>query len=113
MNPWIYVVFGGFFEMVWATAMMKSDGFTVLSWVLVTMVFCLVSVYFLYRGMKYLPTGACYAVWTGCGTVLSTLSGVILFGDVLSGIEVFFLAVLIGGILLLQYFDNGAEKAKV
>lgn len=110
MNPWINVVIGGFFEMVWATAMMKSDGFTVIPWTLVTLVFCLVSVYFLYQGMKYLPAGGCYAVWTGCGTVLSTISGVILFGDFMSGIEVFFLAVLIGGILLLQYFDSGTKN---
>lgn len=111
MNPWLYVVTGGFFEMVWATAMMKSDGFSILPWTIVTMVFCMVSVYFLYQGMKSIPAGACYAVWTGCGTVLSTVSGVILFGDVLSGIEVLFLAILIGGILLLQYFDGSGKNA--
>ena len=112
MNPWVFVVIGGFFEMVWATAMMLSEGFTILTWTLVTMVFCLVSVYFLYQGMKVIPAGACYAVWTGCGTILSTISGLILFDDVLGATDVLFLAILIGGILLLQFFDGSTKKEK-
>ncbi|MCQ2078880.1 MAG: multidrug efflux SMR transporter [archaeon] len=112
MNPWVFVVVGGFFEMLWATTMNYSDGFTDPFWTVVTFLISLVSVYFLNIGMKSgLPVGACYAVWTGCGTVLSTISGILVFGQVLGALEVLFLAILIGGIILLQYFD-GKEKSE-
>lgn len=110
MNPWIFIFVGGVFEMIWATTMGMSDGFTDIFWTVTTFLISLVSVYFLNMGMKRgLPVGASYAVWTGCGTVLSTISGWLVYGEVMSGLEVLFLAILIGGILLLQYFD-GKEK---
>lgn len=113
MNPWIYLVIGGFFEMGWASTMGLSDGFTDPFWTGVTFIINLVSIYFLNLGIKSgIPLGACYAVWTGCGTVLSTIAGIILFGEVMSGLEVFFLAVLVGGLLLIQYADGKDEKSE-
>ncbi len=112
INPWVMIFIGGVFEMIWATTMNLTNGFTDLFWTPVTFGISLVSVYFLNFGLKAgLPIGACYACWTGCGTVLSTISGIIVYGDVFGALDCVFLALLIGGILLLQYFD-GKEKAQ-
>lgn len=113
MNPWLYLVIGGVFEMLWATTMEMSDGFTDIFWTILTFVINLVSIYFLNLGIKSgLPLGACYAVWTGCGTVFSTISGTVFFGDAMSALEVLFLALLLGGLLLLQYSDGKTGESE-
>lgn len=111
INPWAMIFLGGIFEAVWATTMNESDGFTDLFWTPVTFGISLVSVWFLYQGLRAgLPTGSAYAAWTGCGTVLSTVSGIVIYGQMLSALQALFLALLIGGILLLQFVDDPNRK---
>ena len=62
--------------------------------------------------MRKLPIGMCYAVWAGCGTVMSAVFGWIIFNQGLSLIEIFFLAILIGGILLLQLQEGDGSGEK-
>ena len=112
-NPWIMIFVGGLFEAVWATTMNMSDGFTDLFWTPVTFGISLISVWFLYQGFRMgRPVGSSYAAWTGCGTVLSTVFGLVFYDQLLSGLQVLFLAILIGGILLLQYVDDPSRKTK-
>lgn len=111
MNPWIALVAGGFFEMCWAIVMNLSDGFVKVEWGIAAYLISLISVYLLYVAMRKLPIGMCYAVWAGCGTVMSAVFGWIIFNQGLSTVEMFFLAVLIGGILLLQLQEgSGSEE---
>ncbi|MGI6009687.1 MAG: DMT family transporter [Methanomethylophilus sp.] len=113
MNPWIYVAAGGIFEAIWAVTMNMSDGFTDPVWVIVTLAVCMVSVWFLNHGFRAgLPVGSCYATWTGCGTVLSTVFGILFFGQVPSLLGFLFLAVLVGGILLLQSASPAETEKK-
>lgn len=107
INPWIYIAAGGVVEAVWATTMNESEGFTIPSWSVLTFLISLVSVWFLYRGLKFgLPTGTAYAAWTGCGTVFSTAFGILIYDQVLGAVQFLFLALLIGGILLLQVAEG-------
>lgn len=111
MNPWVYLVAGGFFEMCWAVVMNVSDGFAKPLWGIAAYLISLISVYMLYVAMRKLPIGMCYAVWAGCGTVMSAVFGWIIFSQGLSLVEIFFLAILIGGILLLQLQEgSGSEE---
>ena len=109
MNPWICLVAGGFFEMCWALVMNLSDGFVKVEWGIAAYLISLISVYLLYVAMRKLPIGMCYAVWAGCGTVMSAVFGWIIFSQGLSMIEIFFLAILIGGILLLQLQEGSGD----
>ena len=88
INPWIMIFVGGLFEAVWATTMNMSDGFTDLFWTPVTFGISLISVWFLYQGFRMgLPVGSSYAAWTGCGTVLSTVFGLVFYDQLLSGLQ--------------------------
>lgn len=106
-NPWLLIAVGGLFEAVWATTMNESAGFTDPFWTAVTYSINLLSVWFLYRGLKTgMPMGGAYAVWAGCGTVVSTAFGYLFYGQALAPLEFLFLAVLVAGILLLQYAEG-------
>ena len=87
---WFYLVLAGGFEVVWATFMKLSHGFTRLGFALATL-----------AGMavKHLPLSLAYPVWTGIGAVGSIIVGVILFKDQLQPATWFFIALLVIGII--------------
>lgn len=106
-RSWIWVLIGGILETSWATGMKLSDGFTEPGWTIFTILFLVLSVLFLNKGLKSgLPTGACYAVWVGIGAVGSIAVGMLLFGDVLNVLGWICLAVVIVGILGLNLTES-------
>ncbi|VTQ26515.1 transporter [Pseudomonas aeruginosa] len=66
---WIYLLLAGVFEIVWATAMKESAGFTRLWPSLVTLLFMILSFGLLAVSMKTLPLGTAYTIWVGIGAV--------------------------------------------
>ena len=62
---WVYLVTAGIFEVVWATGLKYSQGFTKLYPSLITVAGMIVSFYLLSLAVKTLPMGTAYAVWDG------------------------------------------------
>ncbi|MGF9643036.1 multidrug efflux SMR transporter [Paenibacillus sp. MABNS29] len=52
--------------------------------------------------MKSLPMGTSYAVWTGIGTVGSTITGMFLYGEQKSVLRVLFIAMIFAAALGLK-----------
>ncbi len=102
-KAWLWVLFGGMFETVWATFMKMSDGFTVIHFTILTLIFMFVSVWMLNKGLKLgLPMGPSYAVWVGIGAIGAVIVGIALFGEMLNLVGFLFLALVIGGIIGLN-----------
>lgn len=78
---WVMLGIAGIFEVVWATCMKYSDGFTNLGWSLLAFAGMAVSFFLLARATKTLPLGTAYAVWTGIGALGSVIVGIILFKE--------------------------------
>ena len=110
MSPWIYVFLTSLFELFWIY------GFNVASewwhWaIIVPMIFF--DFVFLAKACKGLPTGTVYAIFAGAGTVGTALMDVYLFGQSLSPEKIFFVAVIVVGVIALNIADSRAEsKAK-
>ena len=99
-NPWIPVLVGGLFETVWAYTMKLSHGFTDPLYAALTLIFLFTSTGLLNIGLKLgLPVGTGYAVWVGIGAIGSVVTGILVFGDMLSMVGFFFLALLIVGVI--------------
>lgn len=99
---WIYLAVGGLLEVVWATAMKYTEGFTRLLPSLVTVAAMLVSLWMLSLAMKTIPLGTAYGVWTGIGAVGSVLVGMFLLGEPRDALRLLFVAMIIGGIVGLK-----------
>lgn len=102
MTPWILVAIAGLLEVVWASGMKQTQGFTRLwptVWVLGTMA---VSFVLLARAMVSLPAGIAYTVWVGIGASGTVLVGVALLGEKLSAAQVVCLAAIMLGIMGLK-----------
>lgn len=78
---WIVLIVAGAFEVIWASAMKQSDGFSKLWPSIVTFVGMLISFGLLSLAMKSLPLGTAYAVWTGIGAVGAFLVGIFILGE--------------------------------
>lgn len=100
---WIYLFVAGILEVVWATGMKFSEGFTRLWPSIVTIAAMILSFALLSVSMKSLPLGTAYSVWTGIGAVGSVVVGILLLGESGSPMRLLFVSLIIIGILGLRY----------
>lgn len=100
---WFFIVIAGILEVVWAVGLRCSEGLT-RPWIslgtVVTMIFSFV---FLAQGLKAIPVGTGYAVWTGIGAVGTALVGMTLLGESRDPLRVACLLLIIAGILGLKF----------
>ncbi|ATO46881.1 hypothetical protein C5L30_000680 [Companilactobacillus farciminis] len=96
---WIYLIIAGLFEVVWATTMKLSHGFTKISFTIYTIIGLALSMFFLSIAIKKMPMSLAYPIWTGIGAVGSIIAGVIIFGDKMSPLTWVFVALLLISII--------------
>ncbi|MDP9347687.1 MAG: multidrug efflux SMR transporter [Gemmatimonadota bacterium] len=78
---WIYVLVAAAFEVAWAVGLKYSGGLTRPGPAAATVAAMLASFFFLALGVRTLPVGTAYAVWTGIGTAGTAVLGMWLFGE--------------------------------
>lgn len=99
---WAYVLIAGILEVVWSFSLKASDGFTKLLPSVATVFFMVLSFVVLAQGMKSLPLGTAYAVWTGIGAVGAALVGIVILGEAASLMRIAGIAFIVVGIVLLK-----------
>lgn len=99
---WIYIFIAGTFEVTWAVALKFTEGFTRFIPSAVFVVALVLSSYFLAMGIKSIPIGTAYGVWTGIGVVGTTILGIFLFNEPHNLARIVFLTLLIIGIVGLK-----------
>lgn len=90
------------FELVGTSALKLSDGFTKTVPTTVCLLGFGVAFYALSKAVQDLPIGVVYAIWSGAGIALITLIGWFVFGEALSMTKVFFIGLIIAGVIGLQ-----------
>lgn len=99
---WIMLGIAGVFEVVWATFMKLSEGFSKPGWTVLTFLGMGISFFLLARATRTLPLGTAYAVWTGIGALGSVVIGIILFKEPVTAARIFFAVLLLVGIAGLK-----------
>jgi quaternary ammonium compound-resistance protein SugE len=99
---WIVLIVAGLFEVVWATAMKQSHGFTRLWPSVVTISGMLVSFGLLSWSMKSLPLGTAYTVWTGIGAVGAFAIGILVMGESASPMRLAAALLIVSGLALMK-----------
>jgi len=103
---WFWLVLAGLFEVLFATFLKFSDGFTKLGFTIAFIVSAAFSFYFLTKAMQVIPVGTAYAVWTGIGAVGVTIFGIIFFAEALSFARLFFISTLVLSIVGLKIVSS-------
>ena len=106
---WLILFIAGIFEVAWAIGLKYSEGFTKLWPSVFTLVSVIISMGLLAFSLKYLPIGTAYAVWTGIGAVGTAILGIILFGESKELIRIFFILLIVAGIVGLRIFSGNSN----
>jgi len=100
--PWIALVIAGLFEVVWATSMKYSEGFTRPVPTLVTAAAMIVSFVLLAWAMRSLPLGTAYMIWTGIGAVGAFVVGIVALGEAATPLRLLAALLIVAGLLLMK-----------
>ncbi|PQA57043.1 quaternary ammonium compound efflux SMR transporter SugE [Siphonobacter curvatus] len=99
---WIYLIFAGLLEVVWAYFMKQSEGFSRLTPSILTLIAMLASFGLLSVAMRTLPLGTAYSIWTGIGAVGAFLVGIILLGESVNFTRILAAVLIIAGLVLMK-----------
>lgn len=99
---WVALVCAGLFEIVWASAMKQSQGFSRLWPSVVTITAMIVSFSLLAWAMRTLPLGTAYTIWTGIGAVGAFAIGVLIFGEAATPLRLVAATMIVSGLVLMK-----------
>ena len=102
MNAWFWVVAAGLCEIAWAVGLKLSDGFRRPYVSAATVAVMILSFVLLSQGMRRLPAGTAYAVWTGIGAAGTALVGMAVLGEPRTAARLLSLALILAGIVGLK-----------
>ena len=102
MNAWTYLMAGIVFEVIGTTFLKLSDGFSETWPSTLCIVFFVAALYMLSQSVKSIEIGVVYAIWSGVGIAFITLIGAFFFHEVLSYSKIFFIGMIIVGVIGLQ-----------
>jgi quaternary ammonium compound-resistance protein SugE len=100
---WIYLLGAGLMEVVWATTLKKTDGWTDPVWSAVTAAAMGLSFWMLAAALREIPIGTAYAIWVGIGAIGVAAMGILIFGESASPAKLGFLALIVVGIAGLKW----------
>jgi quaternary ammonium compound-resistance protein SugE len=99
---WALVIIAGAFEIGFAIFLKWSDGFSKLWPSVLAVVFAVISLALLNYGLKTLPIGSAYAVWTGIGAAGTAILGMVALGEPVLASRIGFIGLIVAGVIGLQ-----------
>lgn len=99
---WMYLIAAGLAEVVWATTLKKTEGWTHLGWSMFTIGAMGASFWMLAAALREIPIGTAYAIWVGIGAIGVAAAGILIFGESASPAKLGFLALIVVGIAGLK-----------
>ncbi|MBM7694868.1 paired small multidrug resistance pump [Peribacillus deserti] len=106
-RSWALVILAGLIEIFWAIGLKHStNGITWAG----TIFLIYLSFVVLIKATKAVPVATVYAVFTGIGTAGTVLVDMIVFGEPFSWTKIFFILILLIGVLGLKLVTKKSDK---
>ncbi len=99
---WTYLFIAAVLEIVWATGLKYTEGFTRLWPSIGVGTAMAASMFLLALAARGLPIGTAYAVWTGIGAAGTAILGIILFHESASALRLVCIALIVTGVIGLK-----------
>ncbi|HNC24920.1 MAG TPA: multidrug efflux SMR transporter [Opitutaceae bacterium] len=99
---WTYLLIAAVLEIVWATGLKSTAGFTRL-WPSVGVGLAMAgSMFLLALAARGLPIGTAYAVWTGIGAAGTAIVGIVFFHESAAAMRLVCIALIVTGVIGLR-----------
>ncbi|GAB2540258.1 DMT family transporter [Gracilibacillus alcaliphilus] len=102
MNGYLLLITAIVGEVFGSSMLKASNGFKKLLPTLAIIMGYGIAFYTLSLSLKIIPLGMAYAIWSGLGTALTALAGVILYKEGFNSKKFIGLSLIIGGVILLN-----------
>lgn len=123
---WLYLFIAAAFESAWTFSLKfmrfsdiktlrfnnfykAAEGLPILVPFLGYILFGIANIYFFSMAIKQVPTATAYAVWTAVTLVLIKLAEVLIFKQKISFLEIFFMLMVMTGILGLKFYGTSIK----
>lgn len=103
---YLYLAIAILAEVAATTALKASDGFSKPVPSLIVVLGFGVAFYCLALVLRTIPMGVAYAIWSGLGIVLISLSGLLLFGQKLDAPALIGMALIVAGVVVMNAFSR-------
>ena len=103
---WAWLISAGLLEIVFATLLKLSEGFTKPVYTLAFFIVAALSLFCLTKAMQSIPIGTAYAIWTGIGAAGVVILGIIFFSEPVTTARIFFISTLIASIIGLKLVSS-------
>jgi len=104
---WLLVIIAGLFETGFAIALKYSENFSRLVPTVLFVVFAAASFALLSIGLRSLPVGPAYAVWTGIGAAGTAIVGILFLGESAATLKLLSIGLVVAGVVGLQLTSTG------
>lgn len=102
LNPWIWLVVAGAFEVVWVVFLKLSHGFERWPYNLITLITMGIGFFCMSQSLKVMPMGTVYAVWTGIGAAGGLAWGIAMDGEPIGLIRILCVMLILAGVAGLK-----------
>ena len=107
--PWLLLILAVVCEVFGTLSLKLSNGFSVL-WPSIAVVAGYgLSFVLLARVLKSMEVGIAYAAWSGLGTALVAIAGVLIFGESASLAKAVCIIMIVGGVIGLHFVEPGTS----
>lgn len=108
MNAWGHLALAIVAEVIATSALKAANGFSQLVPSLVVIAGYGTAFYCLGLALRSVPLGIAYAIWSGAGTALIALIGVVLYKQSLDAAAMLGIGLIVAGVLVLNLFSRSA-----
>ena len=108
MNPWFLLALAILLELSGTICLKLSHGFSRLGPSIGVVCFYLGSFTLMSFSLKTLEVGIVYAIWSGVGTALIAMVGILAFGESITVLKILGLLMIVGGTFLLRLTSSQA-----
>lgn len=108
MNTYLALGIAIVAEVIATTALKSSDSFSRLLPSIITVIGYGTALYFLTVTMKSLATGVTYAIWSGLGIVLISITSYFVHNQKIDGLGMLGMALIIAGVVVLNLFSKSS-----
>src|SRR4051812_47991294 len=99
---WLYLFAAILFEVAGTMSMKFSQGFTKLTPSILIFVFYAIAFTFVTFAIRKIEISVAYTVWSGVGTTLIALIGIVYFGEAATALKLVSIALVIAGVIGLK-----------
>jgi small multidrug resistance pump len=108
MNAWLSLGLAIVAEVIATSALKASDGFSHLWPSLIVITGYGIAFFCLSLTLRQMPLGIAYAVWSGAGTALIAMIGVVVYRQQLDMPAILGIGLIVAGVLVLNLFSKSS-----